>query len=81
LFLSIPFDRGWTAHVDGKDATLLQVNAGFMGLMLGPGNHSIQLDFRPQYLTAGVGISLTAVLIYAALFVRSRITKRTTPAP
>ncbi len=72
MFFSIPFDRGWTAHVDGKRATLLTVNVGFMGLMLEPGTHTIALEFTPPYLAAGAVVSLFAVLVYAVLLYRSR---------
>jgi uncharacterized membrane protein YfhO len=81
MFLSIPFDRGWSARVDGKDATLLRLNVGFMGLMLEPGSHTIALEFEPQYLAAGAGISLISILAFAGLLIRSRISKRTEDAP
>jgi uncharacterized membrane protein YfhO len=81
VFFSIPFDRGWSARVDGKDATLLRLNVGFMGLVLEPGTHTIALEFEPQYLAAGTGISLISMLAFAGLLFRSRISKRTESAP
>lgn len=73
MFLSIPYDRGWKALVDGKEAPLLKVNAGFMGLVLEPGEHTILLEFKPPYLVAGTGVSLFSVLAYAVLLIRPRI--------
>lgn len=75
MFFSIPFDRGWSARVDGKPATLLRANVGFMGLMLDPGRHAIELDFEPPFLVAGAGISLLSILAVAALLFRSRARK------
>lgn len=80
MFFSIPFDRGWSARVDDKDATLLRLNAGFMGLILEPGSHAIALEFEPPYLAAGAGISFASLLVCAALFFRSRTTKTTEDA-
>jgi len=80
MFFSIPFDRGWSARVDDKDAALLRLNAGFMGLILEPGRHTIALEFEPLYLAASAGISLASLLVYAALFFRSRTTKATEDA-
>jgi uncharacterized membrane protein YfhO len=81
LFLSIPFDRGWSARVDGKNAELLRLNVGFMGLMLEPGSHTIAIEFEPPYLAAGAGISLMSLLAFAALVFRSRISKKSEDAP
>jgi uncharacterized membrane protein YfhO len=81
MFLSIPFDRGWSARVDGKNAELLRLNVGFMGLMLEPGSHTITLEFEPQYLAAGAAISLISILAFAGLIIRSRISRRTETTP
>jgi hypothetical protein len=75
MFFSIPFDRGWSARVDGKKAELLKLNVGFMGLMLEPGRHTIALEFQPPYLAAGAGISAISLLAFAGLIFRSRISK------
>jgi len=75
MFLSIPFDRGWSARVDGKKAELLRLNVGFMGLLLEPGNHTIDLEFDPPYLAAGAGISLVSLLTFAGLIFRARRSK------
>jgi uncharacterized membrane protein YfhO len=81
MFFSIPFDRGWSARVDGKKAELLRLNVGFMGLVLEPGNHTIALEFEPPYLAAGAGISLMSMLVFGALLFRSRISKPAEGAP
>ena len=81
MFLSIPFDRGWSARVDGKKAELLKLNVGFMGLVLEPGSHTIELEFKPPYLVAGAGISLVSLLAFAGLLFRSRNTKPAEDTP
>ena len=74
LFFSIPFDKGWSAEVDGKPAQLLRVNLGFTGLVLGPGKHSVYLKFFPRYVGIGSVVSLISLLLYAGLLSWRRLT-------
>ncbi|HSY77669.1 MAG TPA: YfhO family protein, partial [Bacteroidia bacterium] len=75
LFLSIPFDKGWKAIVDGKLATTYRVNIGFTGLMLDKGLHNIELHYVVPYLAAGAYTSAAALLIYLLAFIRFRKNK------
>lgn len=76
LFFSIPYDKGWSARVDGHEARLDRVNIGFMGLWLERGTHSVELEFEPPYLRGGAVVSLISLLLYGFLFVRDRTRKR-----
>jgi len=69
LFFSIPYDKGWSATVDGHEASLDRVNIGFMGLWLEPGAHTIELEFEPPLLVAGAAVSLASLLAYGGLLV------------
>ena len=53
LFLSIPFDAGWKAKVNGKEAKLENVNIGFCGVMLEPGKSQIELTYEPPLSKTG----------------------------
>lgn len=64
LFFSIPYDTGWQAKVDGRPAQLELVNIGFMGLVLEPGGHSVELCFTPPFLKIGALVSLIGILVY-----------------
>ncbi|MDD5570707.1 MAG: YfhO family protein [Bacteroidales bacterium] len=64
LFFSIPFDKGWSAKVDGKTETLLMIDIGFTGLLLDKGNHSIELSYLPPFYYAGAYISLISVFVF-----------------
>lgn len=70
LFLSIPFDPGWSARVDGRPARLLRVNIGFTGLPLTAGAHTVALRYRPPYMLSGSTISVLSLLLYGAGAVR-----------
>lgn len=68
LFLSIPYDRGWHARVDGKEVELERVNIGFTGLMLARGEHTVEMFFIPPFMRAGLLVSLAALFLYLLLF-------------
>lgn len=58
LFFSIPYDKGWTASVNGQPVDMLPVNYGFIGLPLAPGNHRVTLAFAPPGWRSGCLISV-----------------------
>lgn len=53
VFYSIPYDEGWSVKVDGKHVKTYKVNIGMMGILLPPGSHQIQLNYRPPFYTVG----------------------------
>ena len=71
LFLSIPYDKGWKAEVDGRPAGIKLVNIGFMGLPLEKGHHSVELKFTPPLLYAGACVSAISLLLYGLLVLYS----------
>jgi uncharacterized membrane protein YfhO len=64
LFFSIPFDKGWSAKVDGKKEPLFMINIGFTGLLLDKGEHNIELSFLPPFYYTGAYISLISVFLF-----------------
>jgi uncharacterized membrane protein YfhO len=75
FFLSIPYDKGWKAIIDGKEEQPLIVNYGFLGYKLGKGKHEFSLSYTPPFYTIGMWISIIALLGYIALIVLSRFSK------
>lgn len=67
LFFSIPFDRGWSAAVDGKKARPVVTNIGFTGLLLDKGTHRVELTFDPPYFRLGAVISVLAFAVFGFL--------------
>jgi uncharacterized membrane protein YfhO len=63
LCLSIPFQKGWKATVDGKETDIFPINGCFMGINLSPGYHNIKLHYMNPYLIPGFIISLITLLI------------------
>lgn len=71
VFFSVPFDEGWTATVNGKEAEIEKVNVGFMAVKVPEGASTIRFDYATPRLKAGIvisGGSLAILLIYILLF-------------
>ncbi len=63
IFLSIPFDAGWTLKIDGKEAMLSQAFLGFSAFQLDAGEHSIELSYLPPGFALGFTLTLFALLL------------------
>ena len=67
LFFSIPYNDGWKATVDGNEAKLILSDFGFMGLLIEPGKHRIDLIYEIPFINASIFISISGLLIYFIL--------------
>ncbi len=63
IFLSIPFDAGWTLKIDGKEATLSHAFLGFSAFQVDAGEHSIELSYLPPGFALGFALTLFALLL------------------
>jgi len=73
LVLSDLLYPGWVARVDGERAPLYATNGIFRGVALAPGEHVVDMHFRPTSLRIGVGLAAMAGL---ALVVRMWLRRR-----
>ena len=65
VFFSIPYESGWSATVNGKDALVEVVNEGFMAVRV-PANQTSEIVFTYQTpgLAGGVLISLVGIVLF-----------------
>jgi hypothetical protein len=63
---------GWLAQVDGQPARLYRVDVALSGLVLPPGRHRVELEYRSRALDAGMTISAAAALACGALVMVGR---------
>ena len=67
MFLSIPYDKGWRAYVDGKKVKVNKIAGDFTGIKLDKGKHHIRLVYYSEGLFTGIIISiasLTLLIVY-----------------
>lgn len=77
LCISIPYSKGWSATVDGKEAELLQADTAFSALALDKGKHTIEFQYHTPYLKEGAYISTAGVIAFAVLIIITEKRKKT----
>jgi uncharacterized membrane protein YfhO len=66
IFFSVPYDRGWSITVNGKEAELYETNCGLMGIRCDSGLNAIKAIYKTKGQKAGNIISAVCVLLSAA---------------
>lgn len=69
LFLPIPYEKGWTASVDGIETEILRTDAGFVSIPVGSGEHRFSFTYHAPYMRTGMYISLFCAFIWIVCFV------------
>ena len=65
LLLTIPYDKGWIATVDGEETDTYAVGDALTGIHLTAGGHVIEMRYTPPGYNHGALISIWAVLLFA----------------
>lgn len=68
LFLSIPYDAGWTLYIDGKRTDTYAIEEAFLGADLTVGEHTVVLKYTPVNLIWGCIITLICIIILVAIY-------------
>ena len=76
LFFSVPFDKGWSAYVNGNESVIEKANVGFMAVRVPKGESEIRFNYMTPGLKIGLYISaifLSVLIVYLLLAVRKNI--------
>ena len=76
LYLSVPYDKGWKATVDGVKTETVPLYGAMTGIPLSAGTHTVRLRFMPVGLIAGCAVSIGSLLVCLLL----RLLRRRTSA-
>ncbi|MBO5564908.1 MAG: aspartate kinase [Lachnospiraceae bacterium] len=68
LFFSVPYDRGFSAFVDGKKAEIVRADFGLMAVSVPAGKHEVRFTYRPFLFTEGICLSLVGLILVILLF-------------
>ncbi len=66
---SIPYDKGFTVYVDGKEVEYETVNHAFLGFPLEKGKHQITLTYEAPFKKAGMIASIIGFIIFIGIIV------------
>ncbi|MDM5145613.1 hypothetical protein ICE98_02747 [Lactococcus lactis] len=64
VFLTIPYDKGWSAKVDGKKVAVSKAQSGFMKVSVPAGSHRLELKFFPNGLKEGIICFILGILLF-----------------
>ena len=79
LVLSIPYDKGWTILVDGKEQQVDQFAGAFPSVNLTAGDHEISMHYVPVGTWTGIGMTAVGLAIFGVLVYvgkKKRISRR-----
>lgn len=65
LLTTIPFDKGWTAKIDGKKVEIPAFKQALLTLPIPSGKHKIEFIFLPQGLKLGIVLLIICVTLFS----------------
>ncbi len=72
LLLTIPYNKGWKAKVDGLAKDLMIPDIGFMGIELPAGEHDIILWHEAIGIRMGILLTIIGLIIYGLLIIKTK---------
>ena len=79
IFFSVPWEKGWTAYINGQPAIIERANLGFMAVRVPAGEVSIRFSYMTPGLTAGMLLTFAASIILLGYTVLVNIRSRKNP--
>lgn len=78
LLFTIPYNKGWSAYVDGKRQDIIEVDFGLMAVELSEGEHSIELKYERPFLKWGEYAGIAGIVLFAGAVVVEFVKRRKT---
>ncbi len=66
VFLSIPYEDGWKAYIDGEEAEIVQADLGFSAVKTASGEHTLTMEYNTPLFKQGVAVSVAGVMMFIA---------------
>ena len=66
VFFSVPYDDGFTATVNGREADILRVDEGLMAVLCPAGESTIDFVYQPAGIRLSKAVTRTALVVFAA---------------
>jgi len=80
LFTTIPYDKGWSAWVDGEKVEVEDIKEAVVGLPITAGYHDIELRFEPQGFKIGLYATCGGLAVFALLMLLKKKFGKPEPA-
>lgn len=80
VLFTFPFDKGWSAYVDGEEVETMDTMDAFFMIPVTEGEHQIELKFTPHWLKEGAIATAASILILGvALYLNQKNRKKNAP--
>ena len=66
VLVSIPYERGWSATVNGRPVEIEELAGGVLGVEVDSGENAIELRYTPYGLYPSLAVSLTSLAAFCA---------------
>lgn len=76
VFFSVPYDKGWSATVNGKPVTVEKVNVGFMAVAVDEGESEIRFRYQNSGLVLGIVITMVSIFVFVVYMMISYLYNR-----
>ena len=76
VFFSVPYDKGWSATVNGKPVTVEKVNVGFMAVAVDEGVSEIRFRYQNSGLVLGIVITMVSIFVFVVYMMISYLYTR-----
>jgi hypothetical protein len=77
VFFSVPYEDGWSATVNGDNATIIKSNVGFMSVIVPAGeNVRITFTYKTPGLSAGITITVISLIAFIGYLILAKRSDR-----
>lgn len=76
LVVTLPYQKGWTAYVDGEKTDIQRVNYQYIGINLKKGTHDIKLHYQLPGIKIAFMITGCGIVVFAAIILFNIVRKR-----
>ena len=67
MYTSIPYDKGWTAYVDGQKAEIITLADAMCCIEMQAGTHQVRFVYENSSFTYGVIITIFSIVLFLGL--------------
>lgn len=64
VYFSVPYDKGFTAYVNGEKAEIEKVNYGMSAVYVPAGDNTIVFEYHTPYLNVGIMLTTLGIVLY-----------------
>lgn len=77
VFFSVPYEKGWSATVNGQKADVEKVSIGFMAVRVPAGSNTIRFTYQTPGISVGLAVTIGGILLFIGyLYLITRLDKK-----